>query len=65
MHLSNESVQRHENKTERGTEIFSEADGVTHLASIKTAHGVFRSPAVKLAPVFNDGDVGTRELGIE
>ena len=67
--LIDESVRRHENKMARVTEVFLGADGVIRSASIKTADGVLRRPAVKLAPVFNEcfrdqnraGDVGSRD----
>ena len=50
--LIDESVPRHENKIVRVMEVFPGADGVIRSASIKTAYGVLRRPAVKLAPVF-------------
>ena len=68
--LINESVRRYENKIARVTEVFSGADGVIRSALIKTADGVLRRPAVKLAPVFFEcfrdeneaSDVGARHL---
>ena len=49
--LIEESV-RHENKMARVLEVFPGADGVIRSTAIKTAYGVLRRPAVKLAPVF-------------
>ena len=54
----------------RVVEIFAGADGDVISASSKTAVGVFRRPAMKLAPVlyeyFRDGnrvgDVGTQDF---
>ena len=67
--LIEESVRRHENKMARLIEVFPGADAVIRSAAIKTADGVFRRPAVKLAPVFYEcfrdenrvGDVGARD----
>ena len=64
--LIEESVRRHENKMARVIEVFPGADGVIRSAVIKTSDGIFRRPAVKLAPVFYEcfrdenraGDVG-------
>ena len=50
--LIDESVRRHENKMARVMEVDPGPDGVIPSASIKTADGVLRRPAVKLAPVF-------------
>ena len=67
--LMDESVRRQENEMARATEVFPGADGVIRSALIRTADGVLRRPALKLAPVFYEcfrdekraGDVGARD----
>ena len=50
--LIDESVRRHENKMARVIKVFPGADVVIRSAAMKTADGVLRRPAVKLAPLF-------------
>ena len=50
--LIDESDRRHENKMARVIEVLPGADDIIQSASIRTADGVFRRPAVMLAPVF-------------
>ena len=68
--LIDESVRRHENKIAGVTEVFPGADGVIRSALIKSADGILRRPAVKLASVFyvcfrdenRADDAGARDL---